>query len=360
MKIIHCADIHLDSKLAALSHNKAILRRQEILDTFCKLISEADKNGDGAVIVAGDLFESKYASPSTKSALINTFASHPNVKIFILTGNHDQSAFDDGFVKRLPKNVILFSEGINCFELDGVCFVGADLTTVTRKQLNDIVWDTGNYNILIAHGDIGKNSIYGAIDLDMFFDKPIDYFALGHIHSFKIEGAARGYAAYSGCLEPRGYDETGQKGFVWIDTSILDRTKSIRFVPYATRQAFSIRLDISDCVTASDVVKKAASFVDGTSVTSFDMVEFYLIGEIREDCVFTTEQIAQGLKPLLFDVKVKDLTKVKIDIEKIKNELSLKSQFIKTAEEKIKDPQLLNRVLRYGLNALNGEEIDSL
>ncbi len=360
MKIIHCADIHLDSKLAALSHNKAILRRQEILNTFCNLIFEADKNGDGAVIVAGDLFESKFASPSTKSALINTFTAHQNVKIFILTGNHDESAFDDGFIKRLPPNVKLFSEGINRFDIDGVSFVGADLTTVSREQLKDIKWTPENYNILICHGDIGKNSFYGAIDLDMFFDKPIDYFALGHIHSYKKEGAGRGYAVYSGCLEPRGYDETGPKGFVWIDTSILDRSKSIRFVPYATRQVYSIRLDISDCASAADVIKKAASFIDGQSVTSLDLAEFYLTGEINEDCVFTTDQISQSLKPLLFDVKVKDLTKVKIDIEKIKNEISLKSQFVKTAEAKIKDAELLNRVLRYGLNALNGEEIDSL
>lgn len=34
MKIIHCADLHLNSRLTGLNHNKAITRRHELMDTL--------------------------------------------------------------------------------------------------------------------------------------------------------------------------------------------------------------------------------------------------------------------------------------------------------------------------------------
>ena len=45
-----------------------------------------------------------------------------------------------------------------------------------------------------------------------------DYLALGHIHYNVVEPLdSRGVYAYSGCLEGRGFDETGEKGFVLIE-----------------------------------------------------------------------------------------------------------------------------------------------
>lgn len=67
MKIIHCADLHLDSKLAGLSHNKAIARRQELTDTFRSLAAQAAENKIDAVVIAGDLFDDRFASARTKT-----------------------------------------------------------------------------------------------------------------------------------------------------------------------------------------------------------------------------------------------------------------------------------------------------
>ena len=359
MKILHCADIHLESKLGSLSHNKAIIRRGEILSSFCTLARQAQQNGFGAFLVAGDLFEGSDVAPSTKGALIDAFCDAPDVDFLILTGNHDKGCFGEDFVSRLPKNVHLFGKGINTFTKDDVCFVGADLTSVSLEQLLAIGWQREYYNVLICHGDVGKQSEYGAIDLDAFFDKPIDYFALGHIHSYSKEPAGRGFAVYSGCLEPRGYDETGLKGFVRIDTGVLNKAESVSFVPYSKRIAYSLKLDVSDCSSKMQVTDKAKAVLSLLEVTDLDMVEFYLVGEVAEENVFSTEEIKQQLSPLLFDVKIKDKTKVKIDLEQLLSTPSLKAEFVKVAME-IEDEEMRNKVIRYGLNALNGEEVDSL
>jgi exonuclease SbcD len=46
------------------------------------------------------------------------------------------------------------------------------------------------------------------ISLKELKNKAIDYLALGHIHSYKMEQLdSRGVYCYPGCLEGRGFDE---------------------------------------------------------------------------------------------------------------------------------------------------------
>ena len=52
MRIIHCADIHLDSALSAhLGRERARGRRNEILNTFRKIFGYAAENDVQAVII---------------------------------------------------------------------------------------------------------------------------------------------------------------------------------------------------------------------------------------------------------------------------------------------------------------------
>ena len=45
MKIIHCADLHLDSKMESnLDREAASMRRDELLDTFERMVTYAAEN----------------------------------------------------------------------------------------------------------------------------------------------------------------------------------------------------------------------------------------------------------------------------------------------------------------------------
>ena len=58
MKIIHCADLHLDSNMTSnLSREQAKQRKAELLATFERMIAYAKDNSVKAVIIAGDLYE---------------------------------------------------------------------------------------------------------------------------------------------------------------------------------------------------------------------------------------------------------------------------------------------------------------
>ena len=56
MKLIHCADLHLDSPMETnLPPDRARERKAEILSTFAKLVRLADEGGVSGILIAGDL-----------------------------------------------------------------------------------------------------------------------------------------------------------------------------------------------------------------------------------------------------------------------------------------------------------------
>ena len=90
MKFIHCADVHLDSRLSAnLSAAKSKQRRTEILNTFCNLVKYAAQESVDAVIIAGDLFDSDRLSPVTRDMVLSEIQAAKNVDFLYLSGNHD-------------------------------------------------------------------------------------------------------------------------------------------------------------------------------------------------------------------------------------------------------------------------------
>ena len=71
MKILHCADIHLDSAMTAnLDKDKARERRSELLASFKDMVGYAVKECIGVIIIAGDLFQGTYQSEQRKKYII--------------------------------------------------------------------------------------------------------------------------------------------------------------------------------------------------------------------------------------------------------------------------------------------------
>ena len=57
MKIIHCADLHLDSKMTAnLTKEQAKERKNEILRTFTRMVDYAKKNSVKAILITVDIY----------------------------------------------------------------------------------------------------------------------------------------------------------------------------------------------------------------------------------------------------------------------------------------------------------------
>ena len=86
VKLLHAADLHLDSAFSALPPEKAVQRRAEQRLVLERLTALSE--GCAAVLLAGDLFDSARVYRDTLEALRAALAAC-RCPVFIAPGNHD-------------------------------------------------------------------------------------------------------------------------------------------------------------------------------------------------------------------------------------------------------------------------------
>ena len=128
MKIIHCADIHLDSRMSAnLTREKARERRTELLTTFRKMVEYGAAHEVNAILIAGDLFDTKNVSATARNVVKDLILGHPGIEFYYLQGNHDEGSFTGG-LSQIPENLHLFDSKWTSFPLGKkVCITGVEL-----------------------------------------------------------------------------------------------------------------------------------------------------------------------------------------------------------------------------------------
>ena len=357
MKIIHCADIHADSKMGThFTKEQAELRRNEIVDSFSRMVAFAKKNGVKAVIIAGDLFDTKEnQQKKIKQRIFYIIEQNPEISFLYLRGNHDEDVnfFDEKSVSNLKR----FSKSkwtkYSCNNIDiyGREF-SSSIPVVSYSELNP---DPARVNIVVLHGQVAEYKTKdGApeISLPKLTNKNIDYIALGHIHDFKIEKLdSRCSWCYSGCLEGRGFDECGKKGFVLLD--IENNKVKAEFVPFSSRVVHEIPVKLSDVLDFSEIMKKITDSLGG--ISSQDIVQVDLTGELSEETEIEPESYQSALASDYFYIRVKDKTETKIDYTKYEKDVSLKGEFIRL----VKNQQNLSeeqktKIILTGIKALAG------
>ena len=178
LKILHAADLHLDSAFEALPAGKAALRRSEQRELLRRLAALAQQEKAQLVVLSGDLFDSDNSYYETGEELIRCLTQMA-VPVFIAPGNHDYYAPRSPWARlKLPDNVRVY----------GAAF--------TEKHAGPLLKgfraprEEGVFNLLCLHGEVGKpDSPYDPISEAALAESGADYAALGHIH--KASGLLR-------------------------------------------------------------------------------------------------------------------------------------------------------------------------
>ena len=350
MKFIHCADLHLDSKLETnIDRAKASSRRKELVLSFEKMVDFAKKNGVSVVIVAGDLFDHNKVTKNTVQTIASVIEAG-DVDFLVLTGNHDSSnPFE--ILDSLPQNLFFFSDVWTSYDYGNVTVSGIDLTAANANVVySSLSLSPSRYNIVVMHGDISSE-----INLPSLRGKNIDYLALGHLHEHS-EGTldARGIYAYSGCLESRGFDESGIKGFYLIDTE----QKSHTFVSgLAIRNMFEVRVDISGLMQYAEIRSAVDKQLEKSGADEKDMVKVILTGSCSLDANKDAGQLLKYLEGRFFFAKLKDNTTTEIHAEDYQNDVSLKGEFVRQVMALELDEKEKQQIIVCGIRAMRGEEL---
>lgn len=365
MRIIHCADLHLDSKLDTnLDKERAKERKAELLHTFERMVSYAVQNHVEAILIAGDMFDTRNISATARNMVLHCITGHPKIRFYYLKGNHDQNNFLSG-LEDIPNNLKMFGSQWTVYEeADGkINISGLELAAQNSGAAYvSLVLNPKKFNIVMLHGQEAESSVKNKaeiINLKALRNKGIDYLALGHIHGYKKEQLdARAVYCYPGCLEGRGFDECGEHGFVVIDVDENTGKYTHEFVPFAYRKLYTVDVDVSGCHTTAEMVAKATVQLQKEECSENALVKIVLKGMLDVECEKDVTYFLSRFKSRFYFVKVYDETTLKIDIEDYLLDESLKGEFVRQVmlDESIteEDKKIM---IRYGLQAIAGEEI---
>ncbi len=344
MKIIHTADIHLDSPLSQVKDS--VKRRYELLAALKNIAEYAENNGVAAIIVAGDLFDDKFTTVQTINSVADII-NGGNASWYILKGNHGDSVPYEKLAA-LCKKAYFFGEEFTYYNIGNITICGRELGINDAEHYRTLNLDSSRYNIVVLHGDIDDDA-YGSIDRKTLSALPVNYVALGHRHSFSKFKFGRVPVCYSGVLEARGFDENAQTGFVELDTE----ADAFRFVPQFIRRVATVNIDVSDIVSDIALNAKILDAIQDESSKNYLNVVFSgtLSQGVHLDLVAN-----EILQDKFFALRIENRTSVPMDLNALMQEVSLRGEFVKLAMQ-IDDEKFREEVLKTGLTALAGEEI---
>ena len=361
MKLIHCSDVHLDSRMEThLTPEQARERRNELIMTFCAIIRYAVDNGVRAVIIAGDLFDTDCVRPATVSTVLDAMEQAPDVDFLYLRGNHDESR--RAFAGRtLPPNLKTFSDSWTCYDYGRVTVAGVELNRENYEKIYldlPLMLKPRRVNIVTMHGTISGKARPEEIYLSALRDKPIRYLALGHFHDFRKEplNDNGGEYCYSGCPEGRGFDECGEKGFVLLDIDEKSLYMQTQFIPCARRRLYDIPVNISGMETVAQMNRAMLRACEGISPDS--LVRFTLRGDSTLDTQKDTRMLLQMVQDQFYFVDIKDKSRLAVTPEMYRYDVSLKGIFIQMVLASKYPPEDQEKMIRWGIQALRGEDID--
>ena len=361
MKIIHCSDLHLDSRMKSnLDSQKAKERRDEILITYQNMIKYAVENNVKIILIAGDLFDKKDTTVKARNIVIDSIISNPDIDFVYLKGNHDESGFLEN-LENIPDNLKLFtSNKWTTYNYGKITISGIEFGELSDYKIyNTLLLNKNDFNIVTMHGQESKYDMKDKteiINISNLKNKNIDYLALGHIHKYKkSELDQRGTYCYSGCLEGRGFDECGEKGFVLLDINEENLKFTTEFIPIAGRTLYEINVDVSKANSTLDTEKLIDNELNDINKDS--LIKIVLKGKVEVDSERDLNYLEKKYKANYYFAKIYDETTLNIDFMTYQNDASLKGEFIRFVLNQNLPEEEQSKIILTGIKALSGEEV---
>lgn len=357
MKFVHLADLHLDSKFETLSPIDGLpqKRRMEQRQALRKIIDYIKENNIELLLIAGDLYEHNYIRKSSIEYLNKLFQEIPKTKIFITPGNHDPYIKNSFYATYTwAPNVHIFSGNIEKIDLNGIHIYGMGFTDFYCKEsrIEQIeIEEKNDINILVTHGSLdgGRDSYreYNPLRTVKLNTLGFDYIALGHIHKPYCNEIEEQKIFYPGSVLSLGFDELGEHGI--LVGNVEKNNAKAKFIPIDTRQFEEKEIDISELNSNEDIIEK----IEELQLSESNIYKIILTGKRFFSLDLDQIRKLRGSKNI---VKIKNQTKIGIDIEELAKEQSVRGIFVKNMLDKKEteglDEEFIEKAIELGLEVL--------
>ncbi len=265
VKIVHAADLHLDSPLAGLERHEGVPADQirgATRRAFTGLVDLCVEQQAALLVIAGDLFDGDwrdYSSGLFFAAQMRR-ARAAGVRIAWLRGNHDAAShitrylelpgIEELGVKR-PQTVVYEELGV---AVHGQGFAAREVTDDLAQHYPAPL--AGLLNMGLLHTSVtGRegHQPYAPCGLETLVDRGYDYWALGHVHTREVLHE-RPWVVFPGNLQGRHARETGPKGATLIDVE-GGRIASVEPVSLDVVRWAALDVDVSEAGSFDDAVE---------------------------------------------------------------------------------------------------------
>lgn len=249
-RILHIADVHLDTAFRGLDPSLGAARRRQLEDAFERALALARERRTDALCIAGDLYESGRASPDRAAYLTRVLGGLAPMPVFISPGNHDPYDATSLYrLMRLPANVTVFqTRAFTPVPLaKELTLWGAahEYALDRNPMLNGFTCSGPGTHLLLFHGSDrdhvppGKDCIAPFVDADVA-RTGATHAMVGHYHG-QLSGA---HFAYPGSPEPLNAAQDGRHTAALV--TVEGGSVKAEFVDLNRTRYVSEDVDVSD------------------------------------------------------------------------------------------------------------------
>lgn len=359
VKIVHFADLHLDRAFAWAGPAAASGRRENQRKVLRRIVELAQEVEADALFCGGDLYEHDRITRDTAEFLVKVFESLSPTRVFLAPGNHDWYGPESPYAARgWSDNVHIFRAAR--FEPtplgDGVTLWGAAhlAPANTDNFLRDFRVEGDGCHLALFHGaeknwlteqGVGKepHAAFDAVEIER---ARFTHAFLGHYHRPRDSK----FLTYPGNPDPLEFGETGDRGVVIAsvegDGEIHRERRRV-----ALTETRDLALDLTGCTTRGEVTERLEERASGAS----GFVRLTVSGDLHPDMDLEESHLRQCLRD--FDaVQVRWEVRPAYDFAALREEDTVRGQFVRDVLEADLMADEERRVLMTGLRALDGRE----
>lgn len=374
LKLLHCADLHLDIPFDARDAAASALRRQQLRETLSRVVDVALEREVDLLLIAGDLFERSYLSHDTSVFLLeqlDRLAGH--CRVVITPGNHDFYHAQSPYATlTFPKHVHIFhSEQLSCLLLPelrcrvfGYAFCAIDHP---RAPLADFVLPEAqdcDFSLLCAHTEFGNPLSQKAPILSRELEQSgFDYAALGHIHRCSgMQYVGSTHYAYCGSTDGLDFGNCGKKTMFYVELEKNEDKTDFRFeaIPTSPRHYEILPVRVDGVRETADLLAPIHAAIQKKHYNENTALRIILEGEVSVQFVFSQAAILSELPPLLY-AEVQNNTRPALDRRVLEQDIGIRGALYRALLPQLQSEDSAiraqaARALQYGLCALSGEE----
>jgi hypothetical protein len=130
------------------------------------------------------------------------------------------------------------------------------------------------------------------------------------------------------------------------------------FIPFAERKLHEVPVDVTGANTTAEMIDIVKDALVKGAFDKKDLLKIVLRGALDVECEKDVESLVARFKSQYYFVKAYDETTLKVDIMDYMYDESLKGEFVRMVMNEVSlSEEEKAIVIRYGLQALAGEEV---